>query len=126
MQRKRWSVPVGKLPVQNQQESDASYFLRVNNWRKRHHIPDEVFVTVFSGIFGQVADQKKAGKIGPDDYKPQYIDFNNPLLVNLFSKLTRKVPFMMQVEEMLPRSEQMLKFGNQKFVTEHMVQWYHF
>ncbi|MGF1671450.1 MAG: lantibiotic dehydratase [Balneolaceae bacterium] len=126
LQRKRWIVPASKLPVQGQNESDGRYFLRLNEWRKIHDIPDEVFVTVFQWRNGNGAAQKKMRKIGKDDYKPQYIDFSNPLLVNLFSKLVRKVPFTLTIEEMLPGSGQLHIMNGKKFVTEQMIQWYHF
>lgn len=127
LQRKHWTVPVSKLPVQKQQESNGSYFLRVNWWRKNYGIPSEVFVTVYERtLVNKPTGSKKQKRVGRDDYKPQYIDFNNPLLVNLFSKLVNKVPESMKIEEMLPRSDQLFKIGNKKFVTEHMIQWYHF
>jgi hypothetical protein len=63
-------------------------------------------------------------KTGRDDYKPQYIHFNNPLLVHLFERLTGKVPQVLKIEEMLPHAGHLATINGEKFVTEYVVQWY--
>jgi len=123
LQRKTWIVPKVLLPERGPQESDWQYFKKVNLWRINEQIPNEVFVVVNADRFG-AANKKDAAKLTRDDYKPQYIDFTNPLLVNLLQKLIDKVPGRMKIMEMLPSSEQMLKIDNQRYVSECVVQWY--
>ena len=56
-------------------------------------------------------------------YKPQYVDFRNPLLVDLFSRATENLDrAMFTFEERLPRSDQLLAHGGQRRVTELVVQ----
>ena len=125
LQRKTWFTPKVLLPQRSAQDSDWTYFMKVNLWRKQHNIPDEVFVYVNSSRFGaDAADQEAMKKVTRDDYKPQYVDFTNPLLVNLFEKLADRVPASMKIVEMLPSSRQMLKVDDARFVSEFVVQWY--
>lgn len=127
LRRKTWLVPYALLPHQESNEQAWSYFARLNAWRLRHGIPDEVFVVVTPRIVagGPAAlDEAARQRLGRDDYKPQYISFNNPFLVNLFAKLVMKVPDVMRIEEMLPNSTHLLKLGGRRYVTEFVVQWY--
>jgi hypothetical protein len=56
-------------------------------------------------------------------YKPQYVDFRNPLLVDLFSKATENVGnFAVTLEERLPAEEHLVRRGGDRFVTEFVVQ----
>ena len=44
--RRRWLVPFAAFPHRVQTESDAAYFLRVNQWRKTAQIPEQVYIRV--------------------------------------------------------------------------------
>jgi len=122
LQRRSWFIPKAQLPVSKEAESDWEFFIRINAWRKNHEIPDEVFVVI--NTFIDNYESKKRNKLGKDDYKPQYINFTNPLLVLLFKKIFRKVSNLLKIVEMMPNSSEMLKVDNERFVTEFMVQWY--
>ncbi|ELR69218.1 MAEBL, putative [Fulvivirga imtechensis AK7] len=125
LQRKSWFVPKPLLPQRDPNDSDWQYFKKVNLWRKENKMPDEVFVFVNPSRWGmENLDQEKLKKLTRDDYKPQYIDFTNPLLVNLLEKLIDRVPLSMKVVEMLPSSNQMLKVDDSRYVSEFVVQWY--
>lgn len=125
LQRKSWFVPKPLLPQRLPNDSDWQFFKKVNLWRKTNKMPDEVFVFVNPSRWGmENVDQEKLKKLTRDDYKPQYIDFTNPLLVNLLEKLIDRVPLSMKVVEMLPSSDQMLKVNDSRYVSEFVVQWY--
>ena len=66
---------------------------------------------------------KKQVKFSRDYYKPQYICFNSPLLVNLFGKLTVNLEnFTMTLEERYPNGEELAVYENKKFATELIFQ----
>ncbi len=125
LQRKSWLIPKTLLLSRKNGETDSGFYFRMNIWRKCHDIPDEVFVFIVPAAeYSEV--KGKLQKPGNDDYKPQYINFNNPLLVNLLEKLINKVPESLKVQEMLPAPQQMLHIEGRKFVSEFMVQWYNY
>ena len=67
--------------------------------------------------------QKKTTKMSRDFYKPQYIDFLNPLLVNLFGKLTVNLKnFSVTIEEKYPDKSQMPEYEGKYFSTEQIFQ----
>lgn len=125
LQRQAWHFPRELLPLRQPQEGEWAYFNRLNQWRLVHEIPHEVFVYIYNR--NEVANHphpSPRARIGRDDYKPQYISFHNPFLVTLFEKLLHKVPDTLKIEEMLPGSEQLLVFEQEKRVTEFVFQWY--
>ncbi len=123
LQRKAWYVPKECIPARQPDMSDWDSYFVINEWRKAHSITDEVFVSINPNrnLFG--IDPELMKKLGRDDYKPQYIHFNDPLLVQLFEKLVTKAPSTLKIEEMLPSSQHLLSIENQRFVTEFIVQW---
>ncbi len=126
IQRKRWSIPKDLVPVKKPHETDYDYFMRINLWRKKWEIPNEVFVKVNPhgrNIQELNLAQEELRKVGRDDYKPQYIHFDNPLLIRLFERLTRRIPSLMSIEEMLPNSDQLLSIEGKSYVTEYVAQW---
>jgi hypothetical protein len=64
--------------------------------------------------------------INPDDFKPQYINFNNPMLVGLFLKMISKMTDQITIEEMLPGSNDLCTINKKKYVTEFLIQWYYY
>lgn len=125
LRRKSWHIPKERLPVRQPHENDAAYFQVVSEWRQRLDLPAEVFIFVNPNRdHDQAALPEQFRKVGRDDYKPQYIHFENPLLVNLFERLVDKVPQVLKIEEMLPHSGHLATIGGEKFVTEYVVQWY--
>ncbi len=113
LQRKAWIIPPDQFPQKNSQESDDRYYLKVQQWRKKHQIPDEIFIRINSG-----KEFKK------DDHKPQYIQLSHPLFIRLLGKITSKTKYDIKVEEMLPASGQMNKVNNKRLVSEFLLQWY--
>ncbi len=122
-QRKTWYAPKALLPEKTSMDEPYDYFVKVSQWQKENGLPNEVFIYV-DPYRGAKVDPELGKKLTRDDYKPQYIDFRQPLLVNLFDKLVQKTPMTMKVVEMLPTSDQMLKVDGKRFVTEFVTQWY--
>lgn len=126
LQRKAWFVPKVMLPIRKPNQDDASYYSDMQQWRRSNGIDREVFVFLHPDKNNTGVESKLLQKIGKDDYKPQYIDFSNPLFIRLFEKLMDKVPVVMKLEEMLPSPSQMIDIDGKKFVSEFMVQWYNY
>ncbi len=123
--RKTWQIPLEKLPFRSVDETQWSYFVRVDGWRRKLQIPDEVFI--------HVVEQKHSSgeKMPPshqapsqDDYKPQYICFKNPFLVDLFERILKRVPKTLKIVEMLPDSAHLLSLENRRYISEFTLQWY--
>lgn len=123
LQRKAWRIPNVCLPLKQAEEDDWDYFLRLNIWRRELGMPSEVFLFLVDRREMEYIPPEKKTKLGRDDYKPQYICFDNPFLVNLFEKALPKAPGTVKIEEMLPASEQLLKLGKNRHITEFVVQW---
>lgn len=115
--RKRWQIPVGFLPDIKETDDDWDKFNKIKTWQQLYNIPDLVFFS-----YAQVYDSDMEISIRPDDKKPQFIDFNNPVLINLFVKLILKKSTI-ALEEMLPDKDQLPSFYGKKYVTEALVQW---
>jgi len=123
LKRRTWSIAAGHLPVRDQGESDADYFRKVDRWRKVLRLPDEVFVFVTPDRM-KAPDTSRNGDGRDDNYKPQYISFRDPLLVNVWEKAIRKVDTHIRVEEMLPGKKQLLEMDGRPYVSECCVQWH--
>ncbi|MGV3586438.1 MAG: lantibiotic dehydratase [Adhaeribacter sp.] len=123
IQRKGWYVPKTLIPQRQPDWSDWHYYLALNTWRQAQNIVDEVYVTIAPNRQQTGLNPEQTKKLGRDDYKPQYINFNDPLFVLLFEKLLAKVPDSLKIEEMLPNSKYLLQLDKQRFVTECVVQW---
>lgn len=124
LQRKTWYVPKELLPFRRPEESDWAWFCRVNEWRGQQGIPEEVFIFVIDRSEMQNMEPDIQRKISRDDYKPQYISFKNPFLINLLEKSFKRVPFRLKIVEMLPNSRQLLRAASSRYITEFVLQWY--
>jgi hypothetical protein len=124
--RKKWIIPKSLLPIKNQTEKESEYFAKLKRWCGEMGLPDEVFVK-YNSQTTPVTDKVKQKKyFSRDDYKPQYINFNNPFLVRLFEKNLEKVIDTLKISEMMPGSDQLLMIDNKKYVSEFVVQNYNF
>ena len=127
--RRRWAVRADVFPRRGERETDLEYFTRVQHWRLEHGLPEEVFLSV------RVVPVRKAeGSESPSEikahqrqrdrlHKPQYIDFRNPLLVDLFGRATENVEsFQVFLYERLPGREHLVQHGEDHYVTESVLQ----
>jgi hypothetical protein len=124
LQRKTWYIPKGLLPFRTPEESDWAWFCRVNEWRRHQGIPEEIFIFVIERSEMQNLKPEIQKKVSRDDYKPQYISFKNPFLINLLGKSFKRVPYRLKIVEMLPNSQQLLRVASNRYITEFVLQWY--
>ncbi len=136
--RRRWTLPQALFPTRDRQESEAGYFLRIRRWREELDLPEEVFVRIVDPGGerrvlpetmwpGQILQGKNSPgkKPGLRDHlaKAQYVDFRNPLLVDLFSRMTENLErFQVILEERLPGRDHLIPCGEERFVTEMILQ----
>jgi hypothetical protein len=128
LQRRTWYIPSERLPLKKPEETDWAWFVRVNEWRRQLGIPEEIFIFVVDRYAGQGSRPqppgKKTAKPSPDDYKPQYISFQNPFLMELLEKAMTRVPDTLKIVEMLPNSQQLPTLGSCRHIMEFVIQWY--
>ncbi|HEX4962217.1 MAG TPA: lantibiotic dehydratase [Thermoanaerobaculia bacterium] len=136
--RRRWTLPQALFPSRDRRESEAGYFLRIQRWREELGLPEEVFVRIVDLTGGPwtLPETMWPGQLPPGrtppgkrpglrDHlaKPQYVDFRNPLLVDLFSRMTENLEtFQVILEERLPGRDQLVPWGEERFVTEMILQ----
>jgi hypothetical protein len=115
IQRKRWFVSKDYLPLKLNNETESGYFIRLNRWITENKIPLKVFITI------KPSEAESGEREKTDDYKPQYIDFESPVFVQLFHKLIKKVTTKLKIEEILPYPAE--KIENKNFASEYLIQW---
>lgn len=123
--RRQWSMPTACFPMVRPQEQADAYFLRVNRWRKAQGIPETVFMRVRNqGYFSNSKRKRKPnGAHSRDMYKPQFIDFRAPLLVELFGRTGFGLEkFTVTLEECLPDHTHHISHDGEQFATELIVQ----
>jgi hypothetical protein len=130
IERKKWIVPRARLILRGPKESEFAWFARVQAWQQALGLPRRVFLRFV--MIGQAERERMLG--GPDgsggegaaanmtqfkfQFKPQLIDFDNPLLVRLFGKLLLDHPYSISLEEMLPDAEELALQGEEPRVSE--------
>ena len=124
IQRKKWIIPSALVPKRQPMSCDADYFLQVNKWINENGIDNEVFINI--NPFRKNITEAKKNSLSRDDRKPQYINFSNPISVRLFEKIQSKDYQLLQIEEMLPGSSQLLNINKESFVNEFVLQWYRY
>jgi hypothetical protein len=138
LSRRLWQVPSELFPQSLPKERACDYFVRANRWRKEHGIPQEIFIRVRPLPYHLQKDGEQNGAqnspqdknpimgnaVSRDLYKPQYIDFSNPLLVKLFGRIAATLKhFVVNVEERLPATDDLLDYQNNRYVTEFILQF---
>lgn len=119
LRRQSWVVEMSAFPQKNQEESDAIYFLRLLSWLKEQQMPQQLFLYLRRNFSINNTDDRSKR----DDYKPQYIDFAQPLLLQLFTKLLQRASDRLYFEEALPNASTQAG-GINSPVKEYLVQWY--
>ena len=87
-------------------------------------MPDDVFIFVVDRLNRINSPGGPAKRVSPDDYKPQYISFKNPFLVNILEKAISRVTGTLKVVEMLPAPNQLQTISGSRYITEFVLQWY--
>ncbi len=127
LSRECWFVPVECLPVQETDESDADFFLRVCSWRALYGIPELSYVRLErrrapKPVEGVTPEPPK-GKVG-DLTKPQYMDLASPPMVRLLERYAALgSPWVAGFEECLPGRDGLATDSTGRaWVTEGIVQ----
>lgn len=126
LRRRTWRVKTDSIPVQRPAETAYAYFIRINGWRIQHGIPVTLFLFLRkrSFVIKPTAQQEGKKEGLSDDYKPQFISFEQPLLVEMFKRLLARAGTYVIIEEMLPLANGMGQSGNTEPVKEYLLQWY--
>lgn len=122
LRRMGWLVTVGDMPIQQPGESDAAWFLRLQYWRREHGIPEHIYLFVRTHY--KTMPEEKSTTLQRDDYKPQYIHFESPLMAGVLKKLLSRAGKQVYMEEMLPHITHLQHAGDNRPVTEHLLHWY--
>ena len=95
LSRKQWWVPKDLLLFRNLDEDIFSYFNRLDNWRRKHGLPQQVF-----------ARRHKTDKIIDRDLsnakKPLFMDFSSPIMSRMIARVFNSTFDMISFEEVLP------------------------
>lgn len=125
LQRKLWKVKRDALPLKTSDESESEHYLRIVQWAYQNNIPDEIFVRLSTAVKTENSPGRTVqSKLRNHDYKPQYINFTNLILVSLFASILQRVEDYITIEEMLPSSEQLFDYNGDRRITEFVVQLY--
>jgi hypothetical protein len=92
LMRRRWIVPVACVAQEVAGITDAAAFVRLNQWRSLHGIPERVFV----------AEKTPLQFLGGEVRKPQYLDFTSPLFLTVIRSVLKTEDRELILEEMLP------------------------
>lgn len=92
--RRRWIFEQEKLPSELFAAPEAEAFRAIDAWRRRHGMPDRVF------LIENVHHPTRR-----DLYKPQYLDLGSPLFVALLRAALKHHNGVVSFEEMLPLPE---------------------
>lgn len=116
LQRKKWLIKTKYLIdyIGNHLNELDLFYIRINSFKYLYNLPDEVFVRI----------TKRNSKNPKDDnYKPQYINFNSPVLMLLFMKIIGKSGNVIELSEVYPNINDKKELGN-SFVKEYILNLY--
>lgn len=131
--RESWFVPVEQLPVQEADEVDGEFFVRVQCWRRDVGLPESTYLRLVwqqlprrpespesPAPSGRVRSGAKRGDLS----KPQYLDFASPALVRLLERYAAMGhPWLAVFEERLPDEAELVRDDEGRaWVTEGIVQ----
>lgn len=106
--RHTWKTAPDRLPRRNSSQSDTEWFLAWQRWRSEYRIPRRVFVTVDTAEAGDDADQ---GPTHPS--KPQYVDFDSFLSLQLLDHMIAEAKRRVVMTEMFPEPDELWLRGEE-------------
>ncbi|MCA2982123.1 lantibiotic dehydratase [Gemmatimonas sp.] len=132
--RQAWVVPSEVLPKRAAEGTDDEWFAQVDEWRKHHGLPEEVYLRIrqhrrSSGVEPQQPQAKAA--VPPSAWrgrknlaKPQYINFGSPILLGVLTHALKELPsFVAVFEERYPSSDQITYWNDEQHVFELLVEF---
>jgi hypothetical protein len=81
LRRAAWFLPPGAAPTRDPARSDASFLVRLHDWRERHSVPMRCFLRVLTG---RPVGALSKSAVQDKDRKPMYVDFSHRHLVRIF------------------------------------------
>ena len=114
LQRRSWQIPLDRIPLQPAGYSLYQYYCLLRDWQRSLSLPNLVFYTL---IPAPVSDEAPR-----DQFKPQFLDFSSPVLVDLFQRQIKK-GHGVKIEEMLPMPEQLKEHKDGVFCQEWVIEW---
>ena len=113
--RKKWFVKKNVfLSLSNRRIGDEGFFdtyVKMIEWKNRNGIPDEIFIKM-----------NRVPRPPKNLHKPQYINFQNILLIECFFSMIDEADEIIEISEMLPNSTLIKKDMNgEKYVSEYIV-----
>jgi hypothetical protein len=132
--RRSWVVPSEVLPKRAAEGTDDEWFAQVDEWRKHHGLPEEVYLRIQQhrrspGVEpgqpqAKVAVPPSARRGQKNLAKPQYINFGSPILLGLFTHTLKELPsFVAVFEERYPSGDQITYWNDERHVFELLVEF---
>lgn len=121
LQRELWKVDAAAFPLRATDETSAAHYLRVQEWRAEHGIPELVFAQTDGG--GAAGDASARGGSGR---KPLPVDFRSLLAVQALERVARGAARRLVLTEALPDPDHLLchDTSGEAWVTELLVEVY--
>lgn len=95
LSREQWWIPKAQLPQRMPGEASASYFRRIDSWRREAGLPQRVFVRRHQ--LSKVLDRDIS-----NSKKPLFLDFSAPIMSRMIGRVFNTGFDYLSVEEMLP------------------------
>lgn len=114
LMRETWVIPRSRLPVRRKEASDFEFACQVERWRQELGLPRRVFVRATlepDQIWARAVlgvDGGGSAEIRDLHRKPQYVDFQSQVMVDVLSRHFCAVDTVLVVQEMLPGPEDLL------------------
>jgi Lantibiotic dehydratase, N terminus len=105
LQRRTWRIAPASLPERPAGVGDEQWYLEWRRWKREHGLPRHVFASLGG------------------EHKPQYVDFDSFLSVQLLDTAARGTESTVVLTEMLPGPDELwLRDGDRRYVTELTVE----
>lgn len=139
--RRSWLVSPVDLPRRGRHERDSSYFERINLWRIGVGLPGEVYmrssiplsrairlekVSVAKGEHQAVQGaEPRSVRSMINSRKPQYVDFDSPLMVSVFADVVEEAEmYPVVIEERYPPASMLPLIDEHPHAFEQVIQFY--
>lgn len=121
--RPRHVVPRSLIPMQEAQETDEAYFVRLNLWRQEHGLPARFFARALEEAKPASADLKSwQDRVMRGSVKPQYLDLDSALGVRYFAKWLRDSTHGFTFEPCLPEPGNTLMHSGEPHTLEILME----
>jgi hypothetical protein len=109
--RRSWTAALAGLPVRAPQGDESEWFLRWRDWRRRHGLPEQVFVSLHP-------ESPEQGKT-----KPHYVDFASVLSLTVLDGMLGAHTGQVVFHEALPaEDEAFVRSARGHHVSEFVVE----